>query len=279
MTTDFSVLPHYYAPEQGERLFHYTSLEGALGILKTRSIWLSDFAGMNDPGEYRYARNCFLEEFRSAPQAPSELPLHAAITALLGLEIATNMFIGCLSQHPDDPHLWEHYGSGGTGCTIGIDAQFLSDWAGVTLRRVVYDRRELNRFVQGGLTMLQTQFKVAPDDIEELKELARYFVSDLYAFKHPDYRDENEIRVSRLVARNGDGLTDVGGSTRSGEALAALPINYRRGLRGPTPYLALPLYREGREAIQSIIIGKRGGDAVERIRALAWDGLEIVLDS
>lgn len=275
MTLDLSIVPQNYTPERGELLFHYTTLEGAIGILQSRTMWLSDFARMNDPSEYHYARDCYLDDYQSRETFVDMAPRLCATTALLGLEQATNMFIGCLSQHQNDPHLWQHYGQAGAGCMIGIDAEFLADWAGVSLRRIVYERAEISRFVTGGLRMLQSQYEEAPDKLADLQDLARFFVSDLYAFKHPDYREEKEIRVSRLVIRSGDRLTDVGGTTRSGDKLPGVKIDHRQGLRGDTPYLALPLARGKRNAIRSITLGL-GMDALKRIEAAAWEGLEIL---
>ena len=97
---------------------------------------------MNDPDEYTYARDCFLEVYRDRPVFVDMVPRLLATSALLGLENNTKMFIGCLSPTDDDPGQWERYGDGGTGCAIGIDARFLVDWAGVNVRRVVKPQKE-----------------------------------------------------------------------------------------------------------------------------------------
>ena len=195
-------------------LYHYTNIAGARGILSGNALWLSDFARMNDPDEYTYARDCFLEVYRDRPVFVDMVPRLLATSALLGLENNTKMFIGCLSPTDDDPGQWERYGDGGTGCAVGIDARFLVDWAGVNVRRVVYDRAELDRFVRAGLRMLQEEHELEPNDRDDLLELAQFFVSDLYAFKRPQHRSEREIRISRLLIRDTgevSGFSDQGG--------------------------------------------------------------------
>ena len=249
--------PHFYVPREGELLYHYTSIAGARGILAGDALWLSDFACMNDPDEYTYARDCFLEVYWDRPVFVDMVPRLLATSALLGLENNTKMFIGCLSPTDDDPGQWERYGDGGTGCAIGIDARFLVDWAGVNVRRVVYDRAELDRFVGAGLFMLQEKHELEPDDREALLELAQFFVSDLYAFKRPQHRSEREIRISRLLIRDAgvaSGFSDHGGNCPEGH-VDALPVGVREGRYGPTPYVALPLSQGDRKGIRSLTLG------------------------
>ena len=264
--------PHFYVPREGELLYHYTSIAGARGILAGDALWLSDFACMNDPDEYTYARDCFLEVYWDRPVFVDMVPRLLATSALLGLENNTKMFIGCLSPTDDDPGQWERYGDGGTGCAIGTDARFLVDWAGGNVRRVVYDRDGLDRFVGAGLMMLQEEHELEPDDREALLELAQFFVSDLYAFKRPQHRSEREIRISRLLIRDAgvaSGFSDHGGNCPEGH-VDALPVGVREGRYGPTPYVALPLSQGDRKGIRSLTLGpsfpgNRPADADELI--------------
>ena len=164
------------------------------------------------------------------------VPRLLATSALLGLENNTKMFIGCLSPTDDDPGQWERYGDGGTGCAIGTDARFLVDWAGVNVRRVVYDRDGLDRFVGAGLMMLQEEHELEPDDREALLELAQFFVSDLYAFKRPQHRSEREIRISRLLIRDAgvaSGFSDHGGNCPEGHVDALVWMTNTLGAKHP----------------------------------------------
>ena len=73
--------PHFYVPREGELLYHYTSIAGARGILAGDALWLSDFACMNDPDEYTYARDCFLEVYRDRPVFVDMVPRLLATSA------------------------------------------------------------------------------------------------------------------------------------------------------------------------------------------------------
>jgi len=225
---------------------------------------MSDFARMNDPGEYHYARKCYLEARHSNLAFIDGVPRLLATFALLELEASTVMFIACFSEEPDDPHQWQRYGDDGRGCVIGFDASYLAEKAGVTVRRIVYHRDAIDAFVGAGLTMLQTEYEKNPDDRDGITELARFFSADLFAFKHPDFAAEGEVRISRLLLRDdvpGPGVYDGGGHCIDGTPLPALPVHERQGAHGPTRYVALPLARDGQTAIRSLTFGAAVDDA------------------
>ncbi len=267
--------PHFYAAAKDVPFFHYTSLDGAIGMLTSRTIWMSDFACMNDPQEYHYARAAFLEAYHARTRYIDLAPRLHLTTSLLSLEANTRMFIACVSPTNDDPHQWERYGDGGRGCVIELDAEFLEQRAGIAIRQVVYSRRDFERVVDAGLRMMQSQYEAAPNDHEELEYLAKSFVSDFYAFKHPDFAPEQEIRLSRLIVGQGDSLEDIGGYQSDETPVPALPILRRNGATGITPYIALPLRRAHDDAIRSVIVGSNfPGDfspEMQRLRMAAGD--------
>jgi len=248
--------PHFYEPATGDLLHHYASPSGALGIVRSGRLWLSDFARMNDATEYHYAREAYLRSYHARQVWIDDVPRYAATLALVGLEQNTNMLIGCFCGESDNQHLWQHYAADGGGCVLSFDASHMVTQLGVTIRRVVYDANDINDFVQAGLSMLQDQFEADPDDRAQLTELARLFVSDLYAFKAPEWSAEREIRVSRMLVRDAtvlEGVIDVGGHTADGEAVAACPVKIRDGAFGQTAYIELPI--EG--ALKAITLGPR----------------------
>lgn len=262
-TTAYDKVPHFFDAKKNRTIYHYTPANGAIGILDSASIWLSDYSKMNDPAEYQYARERYLFHYHQRDVHLGETPRFLTTFALLGLEQATQMFIGCLTPDKYSKSQWNNYAAQGTGCVFGIDSEYLSDRAGVCVRRVVYDDVELQRFLHAGWRMLQSEHECSGSDIDELTELARSFVSDLYAFKHPQYADENEIRISRLLVVNNDnpaGFEDVGGHAVDGSTLMPLETRIRDGLCGPTAYIELPLVDEWGCAIKSISLGPNASD-------------------
>ncbi|MGR9200159.1 hypothetical protein [Rhizobium leguminosarum] len=142
-------------------------------------------------------------------------------------EPATVMMIGCLSEERDDVRLWDRYASNGAGCVVGIDASWLANRTGATLRRISYEPGDMRDFLNAGLLMLQGQFEEAPKDTGQLSELSAFFILDLYAFKDPRFRSEHEVRISRLAEADAStlhGLAPVVGHNDNGEELPPVPV-------------------------------------------------------
>ncbi len=163
-------------------------------------MWLSEFSKTNDAKEYAYAEEVYLKAYRDRQVWIDQYPRYAATFSLVGLSQNTKMMIGCLTKKRNDLQLWLNYADQATGCVVALDAHWLNCYAGVAMRKVNYSPTYLRRFVNIGWSMLQSQYEAAPDETAELVDLSQSFVLDLYAFKHPSFRSEHEVRISRLTA-------------------------------------------------------------------------------
>ena len=251
--------PHFFEPDFGQELYHYTTADAALSILRSNTFWLSEYSKTNDTSEFIYARDQFLDAYRERTVWIEEVPRYLTIFALTGLQNDTMMFIGCLTTENNDLNQWKSYGDGGRGCVIGLDARHLLERSGVAMRRVVYDKADLSHFANVGLQMLQNQYEENANDLKELRNLACFCVADLFAFKHPAFAQENEVRISRLLVNDESapqGLRDVGGHDVDDKPLPQLSVNMRTGVYGRTRYVELPLSTSvGCSAIRSLGFG------------------------
>ncbi len=63
-----------FDPNDGGTLYHYTTAEGLQGIIKTKSIWASDYRFLNDATEFDYGLSIFDKIFEGfAMRLPSEV--------------------------------------------------------------------------------------------------------------------------------------------------------------------------------------------------------------
>jgi len=247
---------HFYEAKQGRILYHYTSAEAAEAILQSNVLRLSEFSMMNDKSEYLYAKAKFIETYQNRKVWVEEVPRFLANIKLNTHEPETVMMVGCLTEDPDDAGMWDRYADGGKGCVLGLDAFWLAERAGISIKRVSYDPNYLRDFVNAGLAMLQNQYEEDPEDRDELEQLATWFVLDLYAFKDPRFSSEKEVRISRLTvtdSRADHGLFDPGGHRCDGAHTPALVVQQREGRYGPVRFVELPLSEENyRSAIKSV---------------------------
>lgn len=108
-----------------EVLWHYTSFDGLSGILKTKSIFSTQLACLNDSSEYLHLPNLIRArlESRIAGEGNSDTKdfFEASHRELGDIDITgTGNFVACLSEDKDDLGQWRGYGGGVCGYAIGF---------------------------------------------------------------------------------------------------------------------------------------------------------------
>lgn len=105
-------------------LYHYTTQEGLLGILKTDSLWATKIHFLNDSSEYALACNLAVEEIKSRLEREQREDERKRLKCLLELEVVPNLkhFNVCVvsfSEDPDSLGQWRAYG-GARGYALGF---------------------------------------------------------------------------------------------------------------------------------------------------------------
>jgi hypothetical protein len=112
-------------------IWHYTSGEGLIGIIKSSEFWLTQISCVNDATEIRYSRSLLLQAIQLLREAERPTDDEAILydEAINGLSIdvapTSEWFIGCLSTNGDDLSQWRAYGGGEGGYAIGFDTSTL----------------------------------------------------------------------------------------------------------------------------------------------------------
>ena len=108
-----------------ELLFHYTSVEGFIGIITSKTLWASDMLSLNDAAEASYATNLIFETLTAHH---SEIPSEAVAnlkTQLNYLFPSYTPFIACFCEQDDLLSQWRGYGNQGEGLAIGFSVPWL----------------------------------------------------------------------------------------------------------------------------------------------------------
>ena len=255
--SDVPLLPWSFSSDTCPVLYHYTSIDAARAIVESRTLRLTEHTAMNDASEFAYARGRLLDLIRKH-EVYTDLTTRLHIAAALeGLSANIALLIGSLTARRDDLGQWRSYASNGSGCVLGIDAQYLEHDAGVHAHTVLYDEAEVDVALGAGLTVLQEQFEDEPNDHETLSHYARRLAADLFSMKHPCFADEREVRMSRMLYRDETGqLNDPGGNRTGGGETPALLVEERGTAFGPARFVALPLVRDdASSAIVSVGFG------------------------
>lgn len=255
-----TVFNRIYQPTADCFIYHYCSTPTLLSIIEEGKLRFSDVNMMNDPLEWRYAYELFERG------ASALLRMAVANPALEGLttdffdqidtyispkQLRAHPVITCFSKQADVLSQWRGYADGARGWSIGFDATAISQMP-VTLLDVLYDADQQvvevrNYLAAMFLTWRENDGVFGRDFSSDAILLASY----LLAYKHPSFREEQEIRALHElrvdVAEDGCQLIDEGGVVR-GADVQGQPVRFRAADGGIVAYVDIPLERndEGR---------------------------------
>jgi hypothetical protein len=240
-----------------ERLYHYTTQHGLLGIVEKREIWASHTQYLNDIREFRHALSLAEEELAnmnrqgSYEKRESEL-LDEMQKALDGVE-NINVCVCSFSENGDDLSQWRAYG-GTSGFSLGFSGAFLKTISAnlrFWLVPVVYVESQQRALVRTLLEDVLAENVARLDEAGPSKSeddglahpLGGNLVPYLYRYapilKHQSFSEEKEWRIiSRPLFS-------------SHERFA-----YRPGASMLIPYFRIPLESDGHPMkIEEVVVG------------------------
>ena len=227
-------------------VWHYTTGDGLLGILKTGQIFSTQLACLNDQTELNYGidlfRSTLLNLRNERPElrdADTELIFrHAEESALLDVVPESPFYVACFSRHDDDLSQWRAYGSGENGYAIGFYTEHLKlpnlIFGKVNYLRELHEQlmREIavefiNFFKAGIVNRRSLTTEIWLSEFLPAWEVALGRVSPM--MKHQAFRQEKEFRCIRRFKRYEGNLVEL---RQKGTLLARhLPL----GFRSPNP--------------------------------------------
>jgi hypothetical protein len=199
---------HPYPP----RLYHYTDVQGLLGIIQTQTLWATHVDYLNDSSEVQYARRLVIEmltTYEAEARLSSTRAVLSRARETFDLVAATDVYVLCFCEDGDLLSQWRGYGRGGDGYAIGIDAGHLvakrESMGNFFFGKVEYDPERqrallaavIERLVAGvavHVAAASPKAKVAVlDECARLMRRVLWFA--LVTFKDPTFASEQEWRV------------------------------------------------------------------------------------
>ncbi|OOF25717.1 DUF2971 domain-containing protein [Salinivibrio sp. IB872] len=202
-----------------ELIYHYTSADTFLSIVKGKSLWATDASKLNDPNEYTLGISILKEaitdynknDFMSSIKDKGLRRFESVVEDFLGRSTDTlqsslsegplsNSFICSFSNDGGDSlSQWRSYADDGAGFAIGINRDTLINIKDSKIFDVSYSKKELVKNVYSSLRLMVLNMnsgysiKYPLDDVKwrssrELEILA-------YSFKDVFYQSEKEVRL------------------------------------------------------------------------------------
>ncbi len=181
-------------------LWHYTSLETLINILKTKQVWASDILYLNDATEYRYglgiAKKAAEKKAATLDSAKSDVVERNIGKSVQDLDkglMQQPVFVFSMSEEPDLLSQWRAYCGDSSGCSIGFTpSMFTGLGFGTTVVPCIYDEEDpMAQIVE--IIDWALGPHVRTSDITQTVN-AR-IASLVPAIKNPAFREEKEWRV------------------------------------------------------------------------------------
>lgn len=189
-----------------ERIFHYTTASGLLGILDSKEIWMTDIRYLNDTTEFTYfsdlTRNRFLE-LKKTMTSDEQVAVGSALNQCYELLERTNIYLASFSEEEDSLPQWRGY-CGSRGYNIGFNKDvFLEtlkfpntgDGEETFYLKVSYDVGAANSDAERIINSCLAAFKVGQlNDLDSLRLIIPDFYKSALTHKHKAFKEEKEWR-------------------------------------------------------------------------------------
>lgn len=200
------------SPDPPARLFHYTSADGLLGILKTNSLWATNMKFLNDYSELKYGIELFTEVCNEVTGGignalRNDYQFVQTVMAAARTLTLFRTFVLALSDAPNQLSQWVAYGSRGTGYSLGLNSSAFERFRFAEsevffLFKVCYDRDRQKELLKNLIDRFVA--RIAKGGSEEFSPSKRsLYVTNflvrlqnyLIAFKNSAFQEEREWRL------------------------------------------------------------------------------------
>ncbi len=222
-------------------IYHYTDIDGLLGMILTGKIWATHVSRLNDSSEYHHGISIVPDCVRNSMPTLSK-PL---VEKLLSEFKRVETYVASYSTKHDLLSQWRSYSGGKVGYCLGLATNGIATLDGSTplLEPVIYKdslaQQVISKMVNRVDEYLQSN-KFGDVEVGFLLGMVGGTLANLACMiKHPKFEEENEYRQFY----------------RPGATSLQLEQNFRNGRFGLTPYVEVPFIEEGRLPLRSVTIG------------------------
>lgn len=272
-----TVYDRIYKSNPADTLYHYCSTPTLLSIIENNTLRFSDVNMMNDAREWQYAYELFelaagsLLEFAAETPALEGLDvdfLNNIDAYVSGKQLRSHPIITCFSKEPDVLSQWRAYADNGSGWAIGFDAQALKSMP-VTLLDVLYEPEEQLVEVRNFMAAMYLIWREVGGEFKPaVGKDAALLSSLLLAYKHPSFREEQEVRALHELRvdlqEDGAMLVDEGGTASDAE-VKGQPIRFRAAGGSIVAYVDIPLERVDDRSIRDLWFGPRNENTLGNV--------------
>ena len=189
-------------------LYHYTDFIGLDGILTKEGIRLCDIQSMNDKKEMEYfllrLEDSIKLRFEKNGYEDKIKEVQDIFVNQKNKREQCTAFAACFSELRDDAAQWERYGKNGQGVSIGFNESKLREITNKRARlQPVYYEADVSNHEFVNLFEEIFSYGLPRKGFETIDGLFDNIYECTMAFKHPSFKAEKEVRLSRVTEKKG----------------------------------------------------------------------------
>ncbi len=232
-------------------LYHYTTLNGLMGIVRSRTLWASDIRYMNDSAELKHSADLIrLEVQERITRGHGKADLLGQFMDWITHRITNGHMLFASSFRSEGNLLsqWRGYSAHGKGVSLGFSADSILRCAGrqqFQIGKCIYEPAMQRRLIRRVIDAVEAHVENHVDDTTPRQQISAIYQKvfdtieiDLLriaaVLKHPSFREEKEWRIVSPV------FTDCRDS----------PIRFREANAMLVPYLEFDLQLEAGRPLQ-----------------------------
>ncbi|MFS1466314.1 DUF2971 domain-containing protein [Vibrio lentus] len=240
--------------------FHYTDIDGLLGILKSNTLWLCSYKSMNDSMELKWSLNEKLDAIKKTIEKDYDEVKYEFLEKIRSClkEIPLHAYMACFSSQKDLLSQWRAYGDDGKGVSIGFKLGQESNFPDKDLPICSVGQSYFGCFdVEYGTDFEE---KIIPFDgyihafnehvknlsrdpskmDDNAKEMSEIMISLSMWAKNPAFQEEKECRILNLTLQNSD--------------IDLSQLEFKATGKKLTPYLE---YKFNKSIVYEIVLGPK----------------------
>jgi hypothetical protein len=250
----------FYTPPEDELLYHYCPAQAFIDIITSKTVWLSAFYALNDATERSWGYWIFQRVIEELEKDADPKFIETIRALVNGAYFHSLLMIGSFSLNGDVISQWRAYADDGRGFAIGFSPRLLQ--APAKKLRVLYDEQRQLHELLGNLKHVHDYEKsIGYKYNDEFQQHILHIAQDLCAYKHPSFREEQEIRLAHLCGVVPEGnsirIIPLGAIDPDGKRLSEpLRTRFRQRNGGLVPYVAMDYTNNGELApVKEVVLG------------------------
>jgi hypothetical protein len=202
-----------YADSPQERLYHYTSFTGLLGIVDSKALWASDIRYMNDSAELKHTADLIRTEIThriGAGHAKPDLLTQFLDWVTHRITNGHMLFAASFRSNGNMLSQWRGYSRLGKGVSLGFNPDYILRCAqqqSFQIGKCIYNCKSQARLISQVIDAIEALAELHELDCDNQEKkgdhsyhsIFHLIESDLLRIaailKHPSFREEEEWRI------------------------------------------------------------------------------------